>query len=67
MHERLGIQPHIVESVLNHISGHKAGTAGVYNRSTYEREKHTALTLWQSHLLSAVEGHERKIIPLHSA
>src|SRR5262249_52908513 len=31
-----GVQPHIIEAVLNHISGHKAGVAGVYNRSTYE-------------------------------
>jgi hypothetical protein len=29
----LGVQPHIVEAVLNHVSGHKAGVAGVYNRS----------------------------------
>ena len=34
----LGIQPHIIESVLNHVSGHKAGVAGVYNRSVYTRE-----------------------------
>jgi integrase len=66
MHERLGIQPHIVESVLNHISGHKAGTAGVYNRSDYAREKHTALMLWQGHVLSTVEGHEHKIVPLRA-
>jgi integrase len=25
----IGIQPHIVEAVLNHISGHKAGVAGI--------------------------------------
>jgi hypothetical protein len=25
----IGIQPHIIEAVLNHISGHKAGVAGV--------------------------------------
>jgi integrase len=29
MHEQLGIPPHVVEGVLNHISGHKAGVAGV--------------------------------------
>src|SRR5262245_8013709 len=31
----LGVQPHIIEAVLNHISGHKAGVAGIYNRSAY--------------------------------
>jgi len=40
----IGIQPHIIEAVLNHVSGHKAGVAGIYNRSNYEREVRTALT-----------------------
>ena len=29
MHDELGIAPHIVEAVLNHVSGHRAGVAGV--------------------------------------
>jgi integrase len=29
----IGVQPHIIEAVLNHQSGHKAGIAGIYNRS----------------------------------
>ena len=55
----LGIQPHIVEAVLNHVSGHKAGVAGIYNRSAYAAEKRTALELWGSHvqtLLARAEG-----------
>ena len=39
----LGIQPHIVEQVLNHQSGHKGGIAGIYNRSSYAREVRAAL------------------------
>jgi hypothetical protein len=31
----IGIQPHIVEAVLNYVSGQMAGVAGVYNRTTY--------------------------------
>lgn len=42
----LGVQPHVVEAVLNHFSGHKAGVAGVYNRASYEPEKRSALNLW---------------------
>lgn len=35
MADRLKILPHVVEAVLNHISGHKAGVAGIYHgRST---------------------------------
>jgi integrase len=46
----LGVQPHIVEAVLNHVSGHKAGVAGIYNRSAYAKEKREALELWANHL-----------------
>ena len=31
MADRLGVLPHVVEAILNHISGHKSGVAGVYN------------------------------------
>ena len=46
----LGVQPHIIEAVLNHVSGHKAGVAGIYNRSAYSAEKRAALDLWANHL-----------------
>ena len=25
----LGVQPHVIEAILNHVSGHKAGVAGI--------------------------------------
>jgi hypothetical protein len=50
----LGVQPHVIEAVLNHISGHKAGVAGVYNRATYAAEKRLALDLWAGHVSSLV-------------
>jgi integrase len=34
MHDWLGVLPHVVEAVLNHTGGHKAGPAGVYNRAS---------------------------------
>jgi integrase len=46
----LRVQPHIIEAVLNHVSGHKAGVAGIYNRSSYDEEKREALTLWAGHI-----------------
>jgi integrase len=46
----LGVQPHIVEAVLNHVSGHKAGVAGVYNRARYEGEMRSALQRWADHI-----------------
>jgi integrase len=56
MHERFGIQPHIVEAVLNHVSGHKRGVAGVYNKSTYADQKRIALEKWADHVETVVTG-----------
>jgi integrase len=50
----LGVQPHIIEAVLNHVSGHKGGVAGIYNRSTYAAEKQHALSIWARHVLKTV-------------
>jgi integrase len=63
----LAVQPHIIEQVLNHQSGHKAGPAGIYNRSSYANETRAALALWEDHIRTLVEGGERKILPLPSA
>jgi integrase len=46
----LGVAPHVVEVIVNHISGHKAGVAGIYNRATYVAEKRAALNLWANHV-----------------
>jgi integrase len=46
----LGAQPHIIEAVLNHVSGHRGGVAGIYNRSTYAPEKRAALDQLASHI-----------------
>jgi integrase len=63
----LGVLPHVVEAVLNHISGHKAGVAGVYNRASYVAEKRQALDLWAEHVLALVEGREANVVPLRRA
>ena len=52
----LGVQPHIIEATLNHISGHRAGVAGIYQRSTYAKEKRAALDTWASHLQTLIAG-----------
>jgi hypothetical protein len=49
-----GVQPHIIEAVINHVSGHKAGVAGVYNRSNYENEKRAALDALSNYVMVAV-------------
>jgi integrase len=57
----IGIQPHIVETILNHHSGHKSGVAGIYNRSSYEREVRAALGLWEDYVRGIV-ARERKVL-----
>src|SRR5262249_50553854 len=60
-----GVEPHIIEQVLNHQSGHKAGPAGIYNRSVYERQVKAALIRWSAHVHALVEGRdERKVVTL---
>lgn len=54
MADRLGIMPHIIEAILNHISGHKSGVAGVYNLALYEREMRSALCAWADHVAALV-------------
>jgi integrase len=60
----IGIAPHIVEAVLNHVSGAKAGVAGVYNRAAYSTEKRAALEGWARHVNGVVSRHPPKIVAL---
>jgi integrase len=50
MADRLGVLPHVVEAILNHVSGHRAGVAGIYNRATYAKEMREALERWANHV-----------------
>jgi integrase len=52
----IGVEPHHIEACLNHFGGHRAGVAGVYNRSSYERAVKAALARWSEHVLALVEG-----------
>jgi integrase len=53
--DRLGVLPHIVEAVLNHVSGHRAGVAGIYNRARYAAEMRDALSRWADHIAGLTE------------
>jgi integrase len=61
----IGIEPHHVETLLNHQSGHKRGVAGVYNKSKYAVAVQNAVAVWDRHLKSVIEGREqRNVIPI---
>ncbi|MBN9066115.1 MAG: integrase arm-type DNA-binding domain-containing protein [Rhizobiales bacterium] len=50
MNEKLAVPPHVVEAIVNHISGVKAGVAGVYNRALYLPERRAALNAWAEYV-----------------
>lgn len=60
----IGIVPHIIEAVVGHISGHRSGVAGTYNRATYRREKSAALARWGDWLEELVEGRAAQVVRL---
>lgn len=67
MHERFSVLPHVVESVLGHVSGHQGGIAGRYNKAAYIDERRRALRLWADHIASLVgEKPSGKVVKLRA-
>jgi len=67
MAEHGNVEPHIIEAVLNHYSGHKSGVAGVYNRARYSKQIRIALGLWDDHVRTLIQGGQRKVLSFPQA
>jgi integrase len=52
----IGVAPHVIEATVNHVSGHKGGVAGIYNRATLMPERKVALQRWADHLDGIMTG-----------
>lgn len=52
----LGTPPHVIERVLNHVSGEIKGVALTYNRYDYRLEMREALCKWADHLAKIVDA-----------
>jgi integrase len=65
----LGIDPHVVEAAVNHVSGFRGGIAGTYNRARYETPIRRALEAWEAHLLEIAEGRVSgdRVVPLRAS
>jgi hypothetical protein len=50
MGDKIGVLPHVIEAVLNHYSGHRAGVAGTYNRAKYLDDMRAALDRWAEYV-----------------
>lgn len=48
--ERLGIRLQVVEALLGHTTGSRAGIVGVYQQHTYDNEKREAVEKWAEHI-----------------
>ena len=54
--QRLGISLQVIEAVLGHVSGSRAGVVGTYQRHSFAKEKAAALEAWGAHVMAMVEG-----------
>ena len=52
----MGFDPHVVERVLNHISGAQGGLVGVYQKHEYRAERKAAMTAWGAHVAAVIAG-----------
>lgn len=57
--QRLGVRFEVTEAILNHVSGAKAGVAGVYQLHDWGPEKRLALQAWADHLQMIIDGKEK--------
>jgi integrase len=57
LHEKLGIQPHVVERLLAH---HQGGISAVYNKSDYIAERRRALERWAEYVDAITSGDKKR-------
>lgn len=50
--------PHVVEAIVNHISGHLAGVAGIYNKAQYIDERRLAISAWGERISALIDKHK---------
>jgi hypothetical protein len=54
----------VIELAVNHVSGARAGVAGVYNKSELLPERRVALERWAAHVAGLVAGKPADVVPL---
>ena len=57
--QRLGISLQVIEAVLGHVSGSRAGVVGTYQRHSFAKEKAAALEAWGAHVEAVIHGKPR--------
>ncbi len=55
---KLSVAPHVIEKILNHVSGSFSGVAGIYNQHDYEAEMREAMAKWGDEIVKlSTEGY----------
>ena len=62
--QRLGVNLQVIEAVLGHVSGSRAGIVGTYQRHTFADEKRAALEAWARHIETILSGEPGKVVTL---
>jgi integrase len=55
---QLGVAPHVIERLLNHVRGQISPIAAIYNRHSYLPEMREAVATWEAHLSSLLTHRE---------
>lgn len=61
---KLKTPPHVIEKILNHVSGEISGVALIYNRYGYLEEKRRALDIWAQYVQDIASDQGQKIVML---
>ena len=62
--QRLGFPVEFAEACLNHLSGTRAGVAGIYGRHDYASEKAQALAAWARHVDQVASSKPASVVTL---
>lgn len=60
---RMGVGIHVVEKILNHVTGSLSGVAGIYNRHNYQDEMRQALQAW-ANWVDSLKQEEENVVRL---
>jgi integrase len=63
---RLNFPPHVVDKVLNHVSGTIRGVAAVYNRFEYIDERRAALEAWGRYVTNLVSPAPANVVAIRA-
>jgi integrase len=61
---RIGVQLHVIERCLNHVSGSFAGIVGVYQRHSFKDEMTDAMTRWGAYVERLASDDPSNVVPL---